>query len=1242
MSDAVTVIDIVAQVTDETSSGTRSASENVSKLEKAMMNLQRQIMGMRGKSKLEVAATLKDMATKGIEGVASAGKKIAGKVWTVTMKAKDLVTAPFKKVWGLVSSPIASAAAFAGITVGAADTINTFKDFQAAMSQVQAVSGATGTEFEKLTAKAKKMGASTQFTAKESADAFNYMAMAGWKTGDMLNGIEGIMNLAAAAGEDLATTSDIVTDAMTAFGLAADGTTKVIGKDGVAKEVANATHFADVLAAASSNANTNVGMMGETFKYVAPVAGAMGYSIEDSAIAIGLMANNGIKASQGGTALRSIITRLSTDAGASSKKLGALGTLTKKLGVEFYNTDGSARGLNDVLSDARVAWQGLSKEQQASYGKVIAGQEAMSGWLALMNSTPKDIEKVTDAIVNCDRASADMARTMNDNLSGSFTYLQSAVDGVKIAVGERLSPYVKDFVDWLTGKMPGVQAAAENMADAIGNKIDGVMKSVTSLTSSSEWKNAETLWEKVQVAWDKLVAEPFDKWWSGKGKTWLTGKANDIGQGLGTALKEGILGLLGLEPGSAVEDGMSIGKSFMDGFLSGFDAKKVAEAVWKGLKDVFKDAAKLLPGGEDATSTSKLSAGLIGMGAFKIGKTAYKAYKGGKAIVNGIKGVGSAIGNVTGISQGMHVAGMGMGDAALETGSLGLGGRIGVRLAGAGSGIAKAAAKAAPVAAGIGSAVQIGLDAYKGAGKAKEWTGSDSIGHKAASGIGAAIGGTGNGIFGKESMAKKAADIGGGALKGAGIGAAIGSIIPGAGTAAGAGIGAAVGAAGAAIGGSNIAKALSKAGEAIGGFFTETVPEKFGEFAEGAKGFFTESVPQALSAVGSKVSGFFTETVPAKWDEFIAGVQNFFTEQVPYALGYAAGKIAVFFTETVPEKFDELVTGIGNFFTETVPGAMSAAGSTLYAFFTETVPAFFGNLWDGITGFFTETVPGAMTAVGASLSTFFTETVPTFFTQMWDGITGFFTETVPNAIETVGQAVHTFFTETVPGFFRNLWSGITGFFTEAVPNAIASVGEGISGFFGSIKEKVSGFFSGLASKVTGFLSGASESAGAGYSAATEKHAEGGIMTSPHIGLVAEDGAEAIIPLSGKRRNRGIDLWEKAGQMLGVKPYAEGGIAGNIQTVLAAKNQEGPSAEEIIPIAGTGALQASAGSSMNIPVTIQNVTFEINVSGGEAPDAQSLVAVIRENIRGMTDEIAYQLALSLQQAFANTPTAAWEV
>lgn len=181
--------------------------------------------------------------------------------------------------------------------------------FDATMSEVSAISGATGQEFDALRDKALEMGAKTKFSASEAASAMTYMGMAGWKAGDMISGIEGIMNLAAASGEDLATTSDIVTDALTAFGLSA-------GDSG---------HFANVMAVAASNANTNVGMMGETFKYVAPVAGALGYSVDDTALAIGLMANSGIKATQAGTALRSIFTRLSTDAGASSKNLGALG-----------------------------------------------------------------------------------------------------------------------------------------------------------------------------------------------------------------------------------------------------------------------------------------------------------------------------------------------------------------------------------------------------------------------------------------------------------------------------------------------------------------------------------------------------------------------------------------------------------------------------------------------------------------------------------------------------------------------------------------------------------------------------------------------------------------------------------------------------------------------------------------------------------------------------------------------------
>lgn len=307
-------------------------------------------------------------------------------------------------------------------------------DFDATMSTVQALTGATGEDFTALRNKAIEMGESTVFSAKEAADAMTYMGMAGWKTEDMLGGIEGIMNLAAASGEDLATTSDIVTDALTAFGLTA--------KD--------SSRFADVLAVAATNANTDVAMMGDTFRYVAPLAGAMEYSVEDTALAIGLMANSGVKATQAGTSLRTIITRLSTDAGASKYKLGALGTLTQELGVAFYNTDGSARELNDVLMDARVAWKGLTEEQKVSYANVIAGQEAMSGWLAIMDSSDADVEKLTSAIEDCNGAAAEMAAIKVDNLAGDIKMLQSAYGTLQQVITDALTPSLREFTKFGT------------------------------------------------------------------------------------------------------------------------------------------------------------------------------------------------------------------------------------------------------------------------------------------------------------------------------------------------------------------------------------------------------------------------------------------------------------------------------------------------------------------------------------------------------------------------------------------------------------------------------------------------------------------------------------------------------------------------------------------------------------------------------------------------------------------------
>ena len=301
--------------------------------------------------------------------------------------------------------------------------VKTAADFDAGMSQVAAISGATGDDLEALRDKAREMGSKTKFSASEAASAMEYMAMAGWKTGDMLGGIEGIMNLAAASGEDLATTSDIVTDALTAFGLSAE----------------DSGHFADILAAASSNANTNVSMMGETFKYCAPIAGALGFSAEDTAEAIGLMANAGIKSTQAGTALRTIMNNLTGEVKISGK---AIGDVT----IATTNADGSMRDLSDILADCRTAFSGLSESEKAQAAETLVGKNAMSGFLALMNAAPEDIDKLSNAIDNCDGTAESMAATMQDNLAGQLTILKSQLEELAISFGEILMPAIRSIV----------------------------------------------------------------------------------------------------------------------------------------------------------------------------------------------------------------------------------------------------------------------------------------------------------------------------------------------------------------------------------------------------------------------------------------------------------------------------------------------------------------------------------------------------------------------------------------------------------------------------------------------------------------------------------------------------------------------------------------------------------------------------------------------------------------------------
>ena len=316
----------------------------------------------------------------------------------------------------------------AAITGLGAVAVKTAADFDSSMSQVAAVSGASGDDLERLRDKAREMGAQTQFSASEAADAMNYMAMAGWKTEDMLGGVEGIMNLAAASGEDLAAVSDIVTDGLTAFGLSAQ----------------DSGRMADVMAAASSNANTNVSMLGESYKYCASTAGAMGYSLEDVTESLGLMANAGVKGSQAGNTLKNAMINL-------AKPTDAMAATMKQYNISITNSDGSMKSWNEVVANLRTSLGGLSEAEQTAAVATLFGKEATAGMLSVINAAPADIEKLNGAILNSSGSAKEMAETMQDNLNGQLKKLQSQLSELAISIGEVLMPVIRSIVERLKG-----------------------------------------------------------------------------------------------------------------------------------------------------------------------------------------------------------------------------------------------------------------------------------------------------------------------------------------------------------------------------------------------------------------------------------------------------------------------------------------------------------------------------------------------------------------------------------------------------------------------------------------------------------------------------------------------------------------------------------------------------------------------------------------------------------------------
>ncbi len=382
-------------------------------------------------------------ALKKLDSIEKKGSTV-GKTFDKMRSAGEKITSVGKSLTLGITLPLA------GIATASAKTA---MDFDSAMREVSAISGATGGDLEKLTQLAKDMGSSTKFSATESAEALTYMGMAGWKTQDMMDGLPGILSLAAAGGTDLATTSDIVTDGLTGMGMSAKDTQE----------------FVDIMAATCSNANTSVELMGETLKYVGPVAGSLGIEMDDLSVAIGLMGNAGIKGSQAGTALRGGLTRL------VSPTQKAYNTM-EEFGIEIQKTSDGQVDLMATMGNLRTQLGGLDETTQASALSAIFGKEAMSGWASVVNASEEDFNNLNEAIGNSSgtaksMADTSMADTMMGGAKGALTEMKSAIEGVAITIGEKLTPYIEkaaDFVSELCSRFQNLSPEIQNAILVIG------------------------------------------------------------------------------------------------------------------------------------------------------------------------------------------------------------------------------------------------------------------------------------------------------------------------------------------------------------------------------------------------------------------------------------------------------------------------------------------------------------------------------------------------------------------------------------------------------------------------------------------------------------------------------------------------------------------------------------------------------------------------------------------------------
>lgn len=351
-------------------------------------------------------------------------------------------------------------------------------DFEAQMSRVKAISGATGDTFEQMKQQAIDLGAKTAFSAKESAAGMETLASAGFSAQEIMKAMPGLLDLAAVSGGDVALASENTATALRGFGL----------------EASEAGHVADVFARAAADTNAEVGDMGEALKYVAPVANSMGISLEETAAAIGIMSDAGIKGSQAGTTLRGALSRL-------ARPTKAMQDTMDNLGVSFYDADGKMKPLKTQVELLKKAFEGLTPEQQQNALVTLYGQESLSGMMALIDKGPDSLGKLTKSLKDSDGAADDMARTMQDNMNSSIEQMFGAFESAAIVIQKILAPSIRKVADAISGlveKFVSAPESTQKLVVAIGAIVAAIGPLIFMIGSVIIWIN------RVKVAFKAL------------------------------------------------------------------------------------------------------------------------------------------------------------------------------------------------------------------------------------------------------------------------------------------------------------------------------------------------------------------------------------------------------------------------------------------------------------------------------------------------------------------------------------------------------------------------------------------------------------------------------------------------------------------------------------------------------------------------------------------------------------------